>query len=323
MTSSFDRSDVRDALESKIRMLSKFVWEQRVNNRILEDWVLQFDEDSDIEKDEQLHALFLLSHFLYFGQDELRFLLKSLYRDLIVAPMLQAIRRQNANTLDLSLIQNEFRRKISNVRFLGVGNPAESGVHLLYYFRQENRLPKNLFINTHEIFNRHISGSNVGVTLRDPDIDRYIFIDDLCGSGDQAEDYSRHILDPLRTLSSTATASYFVLFGTSHGLESIRALNRFEAVEAVFELDDTFKSLEAQSRIFQGEEGPFKREDIRSTCKKYGQRLFPTWPLGYRDGQLLLGFNHNTPDNTLPIFWGGVQSQTGPWKPVFRRYGKV
>ena len=42
--------------------------------------------------------------------------------------------------------------------------------------------------------------------------------------------------------------------------------------------------------------------------------------LGFKDCQLLLGFNHNTPDNTLPIFWYDEKNYN--WYPIFKRYKK-
>ena len=59
----------------------------------------------------------------------------------------------------------------------------------------------------------------------------------------------------------------------------------------------------------------------RDLCLRCGEQLVPSHPLGYRDGQLLLGFSHNTPDNTLPVFW--YEERDGPnWRPMFRRYPK-
>ena len=43
--------------------------------------------------------------------------------------------------------------------------------------------------------------------------------------------------------------------------------------------------------------------------------------LGYGDGQLLLGLFHNTPDNTLPIFWFNEEGKE--WYPIFKRYNKI
>lgn len=130
-------------------------------------------------------------------------------------------------------------------------------------------------------------------------------------------------MKPLKALSASAKISYLVLFASTSGLDVIRSLDCFDQVDAVFELDETFKVLGEKSRIFSGEEGPFDRLRVLRTCEKHGNTLYPSHPLGYKDGQLLISFSHNTPDNTLPIFWGGDQCMTGPWKPVFRRYDKV
>ena len=97
----------------------------------------------------------------------------------------------------------------------------------------------------------------------------------------------------------------------------MRNLGCFDQVGAVFELDDTFKSLEPQSRIFSPEEPPFLREHIKATCQKYGCKLWPPHPLGYKNGQLLLGFSHNTPDNTIPMFWTNG-TQAAPWIPYLQ-----
>ena len=323
MTDIPEKVALREALEGKIKFLSDFIWENRISGKLVREWINQFEVANDIEDDEQIHALFLLSHFLYFGQSELRSLLKSMYRDMIRSRILHEIRRDYSDTVDIVKIQAEYEVRRQKMRFLAVGNPSESGMHLLYYFRQENALPKDMFINPHEVFHQEVTGDSVGVEIRDPNIDRYIFIDDLCGSGTQAEKYSVNIVKPLKALSAKSKVSYFVLFATSNGLKAIRNLNCFDSVDAVFELDESFKAFGMRSRIFSGEEGPFDKAKIRATCQKYGATLFPEHPLGYKNGQLLIGFNHNTPDNTLPIFWGGSQSRNGPWKAVFRRYNKV
>ena len=44
-------------------------------------------------------------------------------------------------------------------------------------------------------------------------------------------------------------------------------------------------------------------------------------PLGYDNCQLLLSFFHNTPNNSLPIFW--FEDEQVEWKPMFRRYPKI
>jgi hypothetical protein len=312
------KAEYLDLFQAKIKDLNEVVWENRVNLVVVQTWLEQFEEATDLENDEQLHALFLLSHFIYFGQPEIRELLKSVYRDLFRSPIMHEVRRANGDTTERSFLDAEFSKCLARTRFMGVGNPSESGAHLLYYFRQENALPRTLFINTHEIFKRYSGPGGGAVKLRDPNLEYYVFIDDLCGSGTQASEYSKDLVAPLKAENPKA---YFVLFGTTTGLEAIRHLRCFDKVAAVYELDESFKCFEPNSPLFNPDEPPFLREKIKATCAKYGARLWPIHPLGYKDGQLLLGFNHNTPDNTLPIFWAEGSSAAG-WKPIFKRYHK-
>ena len=317
------RARLRERLEAKLKLLNQTNWEGRVPKNVLEEWVSQFDEGPSSIWDEQAQTLFLLSHFLYFGQAEIRSLLRSLYRDLIRAPALRKIRRANGDTLDTTIINTAYATLHENYRYLALGNPSESSMHLLYYFRQENTLPKRLFIHPHEIFVPSLTGGAVAWQLRTPTIQKYVFLDDMCGSGHQAIQYGRDVVQPLKALSPSTDVEYFALFGTSNGLDAVRKSRFFDKAEAVFELDESFRSLEEHSRIFHGGDPAPERDTVRETCLKYGRVLSAADPLGYDDGQLLLGFSHNTPDNTLPIFWGGDQAETGPWKPIFRRYDKV
>jgi hypothetical protein len=63
------------------------------------------------------------------------------------------------------------------------------------------------------------------------------------------------------------------------------------------------------------------RAEVEAMCRRYGDRLVSTYPLGFGDCQLLIGFHHNTPDNSLPIIWF-VEPDGLPWTPIFKRYSK-
>jgi hypothetical protein len=144
----------------------------------------------------------------------------------------------------------------------------------------------------------------------------------LCGSGAQAEEYSAEILEDLKRLKPDAHVAYLSLFATSEGLRYVRNRTRFDSADCIFELDESFKCFEAGSRYFQPPVDNIDADFARQMCLKYGRRLFPIHPLGYRNGQLLLGLHHNTPDNTLPIFWGDESSSIA-WSPIFKRYPKI
>jgi hypothetical protein len=308
-------------LMAKIKTLNETVWEHRATEPAIREWLDNFETAVPPDPDEQAQALFLLSNFMYFGSRQIRELLKALYRDLYRYPIIEHIRRANGDTLDSRIINPLFNAELSATRFLGVGNPAESGCHLLYYFRQENSLPRDLFIHAHQVFSRQAAQPQT--RLRDPDIKRYIFIDDFCGSGKQGTEYSQDLVEEIKRLNPDIFVAYHVLFATAHGIGKIRHDTAFDSASAIYELDDSFKCFSAASRYFRNPTQGIDRAACEQMCRKYGARMVaPEHVLGFDDSQLLLGFHHNTPDNTLPIIWFDEPGAV-PWKPVFRRYPKL
>ena len=217
------------------------------------------------------------------------------------------------------MIGQAFSDELQKTRFLGVGNPSESGCHLLYYFRQENCLPKTQFIHTHEIFHRD-ANTNLPI-LRHPDVRRYIFIDDFCGTGKQGTQYSRDVVSEIKRLDATAVVAYYVLFATTDGIGKVRDEAGFNEVACIYELDSTFKCFDERARYFADHPADIEKAFAEGMSREYGLGLVRSHPLGYEDCQLLIAFHHNTPDNTLPIIWYDEPSGA-PWTPVFRRYPK-
>ncbi len=308
-------------LEEQIKTLSALAWEEKASEPHLSEWLSNFDDSRIATIDlQRQHALFLLSKFMFFGDREIRELLKSLYRDLFKYSIVANIRASNGNTTDEAFLKARFKIEQENTRFLGVGNPSESGPHLLYYFRQENRLPKSLFIHSHRIISRSGTRSNPSAHLTEPSVTRYILIDDLCGSGQQIEEYAKDLVGEIRSIDPTIEIHYFVLFGRKESLEQATATVGFNSAKAVMELTSSFQAFSTDSRIFQTG-SVVDSSLVKRFAEHYGQILWPSNPLGYRDGQYLLGFHHNTPDNTLPIFWYDEDGST--WNPIFRRYPKL
>lgn len=325
-----DSIPLYDKLLKKIYAYYQTIWKEKWKEGIEQNWLTNFiHTDEDEQAKEKVNMLYLLSKFMYFGNDELRQLLVSLYRDLFKYPIVASIRSSNSDTIDLTFIDKEYREELSKTRFLGVGNPSESGVHMLYFFRQECNLSKEFFINTSDIFSTSkitdtLPGGSTRTYLKaelsDTDIRRYIFIDDFCGSGSQASGYLKDIVENIKFEDPAVQVSYLMLFGTEKGIKAVRDLGVFDTVEAVYTIDETFKVFSADSRYFKViPDAVIEKTFSEATALKYGNTLFGRHPLGYGDCQLLLGFHHNTPDNSLPIFWSNRNS----WKPIFKRYNKI
>ena len=319
-----------EVLHNKIKVLNETTWESKIKKPKIEKWLNNFTTEK-----EKTHALFLLSNFMYFGNIQIKQLLISLYRDLYKYPIIEKIRLDNGDTTDLVFIDQQFKSSRQNTRFLGIGNASESGSHLLYLLRQENSLPVDLFPENTDIFLTDADGKN---TLRDPSVRHYVLFDDFCGSGSQAISYSSDKVEKIKAIDSSIRVSYLMLFSTKQGKKNVLNYTKFDFVEAVVEFDESFKFFNTDSRYFQNCPVDIDKSFLKDLCITYGEPLVRAlWTregftgsdldfqvasttLGFGDCQLLLGFYHNTPDNTLPIIW--FDEEHVEWYPIFKRYNK-
>ncbi|MDQ0512568.1 phosphoribosyltransferase-like protein [Ancylobacter amanitiformis] len=306
--------DVEAQLLLKIRRLSEAVWDNRATGRDVDAWLKIFTSNSANETTDRVAMLNLLSNFTYFGVHEVRELLASLYHELYRQPLIQRIRQSLVDPLDIDAIEDSYAAHLKRTRFLGVGNPSESGPHLLYYLRQEADLPSDLFINHFEL------PGFAGVA---GDVDHYVFIDDLCGTGCQACDYSSTVVDTLRRAAPKAQVSYFALIATTDGLRHVLAEGRYTTVACVMELGDDFRCFSERSRFWTGDGASDLKARAKDICLRHGRILYPPHPLGFGEAELAVGFSHNTPDDSLPIFWKRQSAVLPNFRPLFRRYGKL
>ena len=259
--------------DKQIEILNSTLWESRALRPRVDEWLSNFATDTEKE-----YALYMLSRLMFFNSSNIRHLLKSLYRDLFRYPIIEEIRRTNGDTMDERLIESLYREELEKTRFLGVGNPSESGVHLLYYFRQENRIPKDLFVNTDDvvIYEKDSEG-NLQPKLRDKykKVKRFVFIDDLCGSGDQATSDSSNVkrcVNNLRVFAKDAKVSYLMLFGMTKGIEIVRNSGLYHDAQAIVELDESYKCFSDQSRYFN--DGIHNKEIAKDIAYHYGCQIW-------------------------------------------------
>lgn len=302
-----------DVLERKIKTLHNTAWRDK--------WAWDSDQyskwlDNFKDKEEKLNAMFLLSKFMYFDNDTIRELMVRIFEDLYKRPIVYDIRKQNGGTTDSNVIERKFKDVLSKSRFLSIGNPSESSAHLLYFFRQENYLKRDLFISPHELFLHNKDGEYIQASLKIAGIERIIILDDFCGSGNQASKFHEEFVTYLKDKAPQIQVAYYALFAIEEGLNKVKGLS-FDQAEAVFVLDESYKCFSDISRFFMEEDAQLKAP-CKIMCEKYGKQISLN-PLGYKDCQMLIGFHHNTPNNTLPIFW---QDKNG-WHPMFKRFVKI
>jgi len=281
-------------LKRIIRNTSVVAWKKEISDEKIEKWLSNFDGSyfEDIETEKKL-ALWLLAHFSYYTLDDVRILCKNLFNQYLHEKLC------NYNGTDIAQAINHI---INNTVFVGLGNDSESGNNILYYFRQENLLSKKCF----EI--------DTGKTY-----ENLVYVDDVTISGDQALEY-------IKSRAITAKNTYAaVLIATEDAIKKLKApKNCIKPLSTVI-LDQRDRVFSSSTYVFSEKRIAEIKEIAQEFCKFYGKRAvkgcgyMASYPLGYDDGQYMISFEYNTPDNTLPIFWGTGNG----WIPLFKRYPKI
>lgn len=316
----------REEVERRLRILIRQSWDSEIDWDTIGKWLENFDGQVFDKEKEELLTLFSLTRFMYFSKKMMREMLHSLYRDHFRSPLIQRIRRNYGNTRDENLLTKLYQQELTATRFIGVGNPSESGAHLLYYFRQVNRLKKNLFIDISDAMEPSIEHDRTGKASikyvpRSVDVSRLVFFDDIVGSGDQASMYLADRISTFRRDCPSMDLRYLCLFGTKAGMAKLNSSKLFNgSASCLFEMDETYKAFHNQSRMLANPPNWFSQADFEQIARTYGRKLQPEREVGYSNGQLMIGFSHNTPDNALPIFWD--EGANMPWRPVFIRFDK-
>lgn len=306
--------------QDKLKHLSSGAWrDAAINESTINQWLENFTGASATIDMERKNALHLLAHFIYFGSAEITECLKVLYNEKIVYPHIQQIRADGTDIADIPSILEE--TIIQKTRFLGIGNVAESGPAFLYQFRKANNLPVSVFTTTPEVLAP--DPITHAQQLNPLEVEHLVYLDDFCGTGSQASLRMRTDLRTMKRLKPTLKISYFLLFATADGLSNLKRRGIFDEIESVITFDNDYKAFSVNSHFYKNPTAGIDRTEAEKIMKHYGNHLghAPSEALGFGNCQLMVGFYHNTPDNTLPVFWDKQPSKG--WHPVFPRASKI
>ena len=299
------------SLKSKYRIGRRFdpILESRVP-----DWMMLFREYSlgngpapshrfnrwheQIEPKWRAVVMRLLTRFRYWTKEDVRADWKRLYQAMLPADA-----------------------KGRTVIFVGVGPVSKSGVNQLYPLRQaledlpESELAIDLdtaFVPV-ETLGRHFDSASA-----------VVFVDDIIGSGDTAIKFFRSTFDKHPWLANKQI--YFIaLAAFPEGKQKIvdflaKSKGRVLAAHDLSEADIAFSE---SNSLWDDEKD---REAAKDWCEKIGAQLLEKDiatttenVLGWKGLGALLAFEHNTPNNTLPIFWASGIVDGRTWQPLFPR----
>ena len=227
------------------------------------------------EKTEQPLIMKLLKEFKYYSSKKVNLLLRKLW----------------------AMILNDLKTSIDNVWFVPVGYVAKSGSAIAYFFKKVNNLNIDKFISINEINSIKVGNETT-----------IVFLDDYIGSGNQASMFWNSRIKEEYIDKSCHSLFYGVLVGLNEGIRKVETDTDFkvQAVDVFSEKDLPFSE---KSKIFDNRK---EKEEIKKIIKKYGEKFFPEYPLGYNSLSTLIGFFYSTPNSTFPIFW----SKENAWKPL-------
>ena len=193
-------------------------------------------------------------------------------------------------------------------------SPAKSGPSYARIYAKEN----NIFVENVK------SRDEIGHVLKDNDqIRAIVFIDDIIASGGTAEAHFNWLNEKHGELIRNQGLMVFIasVCGLRLGIKRVEDTVQDASLSGQFSvvvgeiLDETDQCFSKQSNIFSS---PEDRRIARGIAEEYGKKLEKGHPLGYDNGQLLVVFSDNCPNNTVPILW---KESTGKikWRPLFKR----
>ncbi|MBO9571408.1 MAG: hypothetical protein J7497_04265, partial [Chitinophagaceae bacterium] len=194
----------------------------------------------------------------------------------------------------------------STLYAIPVGKPGKSGLAMIYYLR------KTIAFNKNKV---KILEDLASITAQDS----IVLVDDFSGSGNTVLDFRNNIRDhlPDNVQVSVITVAY---------LSKAKILLEKNGLKIFGNL--RMPAFSKRGSVFGYHP---KMQAIREFCFKYGNLIYPDGdynsgkvsinPLGYENSQALIGFEHATPNNTLPIIWADrKRSDTNvAWYPIFPR----
>lgn len=290
----FENFPTEEELFNIIMHTSTTVWNSELAGKDIVNWLGNFTGDVIEIRYERLLALWLLSHFTYYNEQEVKHLCKVLYRDLIHS----VVSNIDPKKENINEVVNKFFEK-SNI--ISPEETSGSGGFIAYFFRQENDLPiKGLF---------NFSIDNIG-----NDIENIIVIDDVTLTGDKDCQMYR-FLEKAKLKNPKKKFILLTLISSEASIQFLKKEFDLMIVTSI-KLDRRDRCFEKESDVF------FHYTDLidlaKSFAEYYGRKIGIADPLGFKNGQYTFGFYYNTPDNSLPIFWGQING----WIPILKRYHK-
>ncbi len=268
----------------------------------------------NFSNEEEIHcALVLADNILYYNLDDIR----TLYRYILTNKVKIHLINEKFQPNTLSNIDGWFVDYLQNkCIFVSFGRAGKSAASMSYIFEQSHEIEGLRYMDLNQFL---IKPGDLA------QVEKVFLIDDFIGSGKQAstewkkkeneKDPESKSLSDIKGSNRQIDFIYLALAGYHEGRKAIEATMPVKVILGQ-ELDDRFKCFSNNSVVF-------KDADLRATAKKIMEekgRVLYKFPLGFDNMELAVAFEHNTPNNSLPVIW--KKPKDGSWFPLFERYEK-
>jgi hypothetical protein len=146
-----------------------------------------------------------------------------------------------------------------------------------------------------------------------------LVLDEFAGSGRQLSGVLSRLTDDLREVHPTwqEETTIAVGIGVVPGTDAIEALSAFPCEVAVgISLGVEVFAFHEDAQIFDSDADRLAAKDLMTAI---GRGLMARPPLGFKDQGLLVVFESNCPNNSLPALWKNGEYSGQPWLPLFER----
>jgi len=265
-------------------------------------WLEQFGDDVN-----QRLAFKLLNNIQFNDENFVREKMKVLYKSIL---------RDSTNKGLARSIQGTTR----NVFVSYIDDEGKSGQHFIYLFSQENNIYRYNSVNPTKIIEK------LTAYLQENQVRGYqcavVFIDDFIGTGESASKNFAGVLEQfdekLPDWQDLCLIYYGAIVGFQGGADRIEQAT--EGRVRVFMMEEFTEEKKAFSpannNIFDNHD---EIQRAKGLCEYIGRSLRKSHPLGWQNSQALIVFEHNAPNNTLPVFYASGTHEGKEWRPLFPR----
>lgn len=264
-----------------------------------------------LNKNEIYLALILADKILYYNKNEMRYLWRLILTNRVKRYLFDDIFGEGYSGTPED-INNQFIDFIKNkCIFIGFGKISKSGPHMIYLFQQA---VSDLIRKQDICFKEYSNFLSSDMDLRDKKV--IFLLDDFIGTGNQAvKEWKKKIVVSNNYKNNRHIRYlYTALTGFSSGVKNIETNTDMKVIMGTQPMDDSFRCFNDSSLIYENAE---ERKEAEKIMEKAGRMLYE-YPLGYENDQAAVAFDHNTPNNSLPVIWKKMTD--GSWYPLFERF---